>query len=359
MLNAQAYHYTQPPLRLMTGNLPANPYYPTDGHCEVDSRSDNYMLSPATPLTPSDPFASYPPTSDNVRAWSAYGHRYAPPITASHYGRYPTYDAHQYTAELPTRTRPSAAPVEGPNNVFSTHNLHMSLPHALPNPVAGGRELPLPSVAARGSATMHAHEASQTKALTYSKPYTYAQSSHASSSTRTGSIMSSRSSELAAPVPQKPPTISTTSSSTSPISVLPSSTGSPDVSPTTTSAPPPDQSITDSGLHQHGSLAVDHSALYGIPSASLSETRLQHAGTTSSMYTFSIARRDQQASSVTATGSDDGQIGVPSAYLPLQYPPEMSTSRTYSLGSSRHGSVDNRIHALSQRSSMPSIGHEN
>lgn len=344
MLNAQQeYHYAQPPLRLMTGNFSVNPYYAADSQYDTDSQSDNYMLSPATPLTPNDAYTAYP-LPDSTRNWPSYSNRYV-----SSYARYSSYDQAPYTTELSTRTRP--AMTDGSSGVFSTHGLHMSLP----NPVPGGRELPPPTVGARSQIQTQSYEASHLRSEAYSKPYSYWPSGQATAGARNGSIASSRSSELVAPILQKPSTTPTIGSDHSPLTLLPSSTGCPDISPmaTTTNA---EHTDAETSLSQHRGLGIEHHSLYGIPTASVSETRIEHARPPSNTYTFSIAPRGHQIHNELPSGSEDGQIGTSSAtYVPIQYPAEPSDARTYSLGSSRHGSINNRIHALSQRSSVLSM----
>ena len=357
MLNAQTYHYPQPTLRVVTGWLPVNPYYGSDPQYDVDGHADNYMLSPATPLTPQDPYGAYT-LPDNLRPWSSYGPRYPPTSTStSTYARYSGYDASHYTTEPPTRARPVMAPIEGPSNVFSTHSLHSSLPHSLPNPVAGGRELPHPSNTARVASQMQSYEASQIKASAYPKGSHLVHGNQSKLPTRNSSVTSARPVDLDVPASLKPTTISTTSSEASPLPMLPSSSASPDISPTTTTAPP-NQSSGSGGMSQHGTLSIDHSSMYNLHGASLSDTRLQHVGPTSNTYTFSIARRDPQQSSTVSCNGGEGQIGEVTTYVPLSYPSEPTDSRTFSMGSSRHGSVDGRMHTIPQRSSMPSIGQE-
>lgn len=351
MLNAQAYHYVQPPLRLMTGNLPVQAYYPADGHYDADSHSDNYMLSPATPLTPNDPYAAYLP--ETTRNWSSYGNRY---VSSASYSRYSGYESAPFPTELPMRARQAMTTMDGPNNVFSTHGLHMSLPNpmsnTMPNTIPGGRELPPPTMGGRVQAPTQSYEA---RPVSYSKAYSYWPNTQATAGARNGSITSSRSSELAAPMPQKPSVAASLSLATSPTTLQPTSTDAPNLSPRTTTAPT-DHANNDISLPHHHGLGIEHAPLYGIPSASSSDTRLHHAGPASNTYTFSITRRDQQNLHGTPTGSDDGQIAGATTYMPIQYPDEPSSGRTYSNVTSRHGSTDARVHALSQRSSMPSIG---
>lgn len=336
MLNAQqAYHIpTQPSLRLVTGNLPVNPYYPADTHYDSDPGPENYMLSPATPLTPNDPYAAYG-FPDNARSWPPYNSRYV-----SGYTRYPAYEQAQYTTELPTRSRAPNGMMTGSSGVFATQGLHMALPNPVPASISANRELPLPTVGARQQSQAHSFEVSQARTTAYSKAFHQWSGHQVAANARNGSITSSRSSEFAAPIPQKPASTTTNGSEQSPATLSASSRASPDISPTTTTA-------------------VDHvhaESFYAMPSASLSDSRLEQPGPTGNLYTFSIARRPQPGDSEVITASEDAQIGSSATYVPIPYPTDAPTGRPYSLESSRQSSTDHRVHGLAQRSSMPSIG---
>jgi hypothetical protein len=347
MLNAQPTYCAQPPLRLMTGNLPVNAYY-AEPQYDSEPHSDNYMLSPATPLTPSDPYGGGYGLQDSHRQWPQYsGGRYVPP-----YPRYPTYDSAPFMTELPTRTR--SAMMDSSGGVFSTHGLQTSLPaSSVPNCIPGGRDLPLPLMGARSYAQAYSHEVQQSRPHNYPKDASWLTSSGPPMmSARRGSLTNLRSAEPLAPPSSRSTTTTTTASDNSPLSVLPCTTDSSDTSSAITKTKTTPHNVVSPGLPQQSTFAHEHEPIYGLPTASVSDSRLPATAPTG-QYTFSIARRNTQPNV-----EDDHQIGDPSAYVPLQYPPEHSTSRTYSLGSTRHGSIDNRMHSLTHRNSMPSMTPE-
>jgi hypothetical protein len=355
-LNAQqAYHYQQPqPLSVITRSLAVSAYCPSDAHYDTDSQTDNYMLSPATSMGAHDPYENYG-LHDGNRNWPASNNRYM-----SYYSRYGEHDpaSYQHGSMNPPR-RPTAL-FDGSSGTFSTSALQMSLP------VPGARVLPPPTADARAQFQAHTYDMTQMRPTTstsaagnislssYAKPTQNWATGQATSGARNDSVASSRSSDITAPLPQKPSSASSSTSENSTLTLLSSSSASPDISPTT--ATTTDQAVADNSLTSHHDLVITPSEhpIYAMPTASASDTRLQHTGTASGLYTFTIAKRQHPHSELIT--SEDRQIGN-SSYVPLQYPPE-SSNRVSSINSFCHDSADGRTHGLPHRGSMPTISQD-
>lgn len=377
-LNAQqtgyGYQQAHQPLSIATTSLQ---YYAGDGQqYETESPSDNYVLSPTNTMPPPhDPYARGYGMHENNRMWSN-------PINQNRY-QMPSYTRYEqdpsssygYGAYNSTR-RPAMSDGSGAFNISSLSN---SLPNppterlVLPLPNAGGRQqyqasydmMPIRTSSSNfmgGSSTMAA------AAFGKNAPNWMAEQ-QATSGARNNSIASSRSSDIAAPVPQKPSTASSTSSDATSLAYI-SSSASPDISPTTTSASDhiprhtdttdhhgiPSNNLHQSNTTQHheSSHAQSEHSMYSLPSGAASDTRLGQSSGTSGMYTFSIARRPTTNNEPSTT--DNALVnGLPYTSIP---PLVEQHGRVAAIPSFRHETPSSGANTLHHRSSMPIMGHD-